>query len=163
MKGLICSGIAPHGFSIVAEISGEELELFKTTRDAMGKLGKVIMKDKPDTIVVLTPHGLRLEGYNSIYTSEYCRGTLSGNGQTVTLEYRCDRDLAKEILKRAVEENIPSVGCNFGALEGEASNIEMDWGTFIPLCFCKEISYNPEIVVIGPTREISLDKLVKLG
>lgn len=163
MKGLICGGIAPHGFSVVPEISGEEFELFKPTRDAMEKLGKIIMKNKPDTIVVLTPHGLRLREYNAIYTSEYCRGTLSGNGKTVALEYKCDTDLAKEILKNAVEENIPSVGCNFGALGGEASNIEMDWGTFIPLWFCKDKNYKPEIVVIGPTREISLDKLVRLG
>lgn len=163
MEGLICGGIAPHGSSVIAEISGEEFELFKPTRDAMDKLGKEIMKNKPDTIIVLTPHGLRLGGYNAIYTSEYCRGKLSGNGQTVALEYKCDKNLANEILKSAIEENIPSVGCNFGALGGEESNIEMDWGTFIPLWFCNENCYKPQIVVIDPTRDIPRGELVKFG
>lgn len=163
MGELVCGGIAPHGFSIIEEISGQEHELFKPTREAMKKLGTMIMNNKPDTIVILTPHGLRLEGYNAIYTSEYCRGQLSANGETVSLEYKCDKELARQILKQAVEDNIPSVGANFGALEGEASNIEMDWGTLIPLWFCKNASYKPKIVVIGPTRDISLNKLVKLG
>lgn len=163
MGQLVCGGIAPHGFSIIEEISGQEHELFKPTREAMQELGKIIMRDKPDTIIILTPHGLRLKEYNAIYTSEYCRGKLSANEETVRLEYKCDKQLAEQILEKAVNELIPSVGCNFGALGGEASNIEMDWGTLIPLWFCEDSSYKPKIVVIGPTREISLDKLVRLG
>lgn len=162
MKGIICGGIAPHGFSTIKEIAGSELELFKPTRDAMEELGKTIMARKPDTIIILTPHGLRIRGYNSIYISEYCRGALCGNGETVFLEHRCDKYLAEEILKCSEDQNIPIVGCNFGGLEGEASSIEMDWGTFIPLWFCKD-NYNPEIVVIGPTREISKGVLIKFG
>jgi len=163
MGNLVCGGIAPHGFSIIEEISGKECELFKPTRYAMDKLGKIIISHKPDTIVILTPHGLRLSGHNAIYTSEYCRGSLNGNEKSISLEYKCDKDLAIEILNQSVEDNIPSVGCNFGAIEGEASNIEMDWGTFIPLWFCKESDYNPQVVIIGPTREISPNKLVRLG
>lgn len=163
MGELVCCGIAPHGFSIIGEIAGEESDLFKPTREAMEKIGGLIKSYKPDTIIVLTPHGLRLKEYNAIYTSEYCRGTLEGNGNKVNLEFKCDKPMAEEILKRATKEKIPSVGCNFGALSGETSNIEMDWGTFIPLWFCKEDGYQPEIVVIGPTRDINLNKLVDLG
>jgi len=55
MGNLVCGGIAPHGFSIIEEISGKECELFKPTRYAMDKLGKIIISHKPDTIVILTP------------------------------------------------------------------------------------------------------------
>lgn len=163
MKGLISAGIAPHGFSIVPEIAGDELELFKPTRDAMETLGRTIMRDKPDTIIILTPHGLRLKGYNAIYTSENCRGSLSGKGKTVELDYKCDRDLAREIIKGAKEKNIPTVDANFGGLEGELSNMDMDWGISIPLWFCKDEDYKPELVVVAPTREIDIEDLVKLG
>jgi len=163
MGELVCGAIAPHGFSIIGEIAGEEFEIFKATRNAMENLGEKIVRHRPDTIIVLTPHGLRLKGYNAIYTSEYCRGTLEAHGKSVGLGFKCDRVMAEEILKRSTENNIPSVGCNFGALSGEASNIEMDWGTLIPLWFCTRDDYNPEIIVIGPTREIPLNKLVKLG
>jgi aromatic ring-opening dioxygenase LigB subunit len=163
MKGILCGVIMPHGFSIIEEIAGNEKELFKPTRDAVTKLGKKIMTKKPDTVIVLTPHGLRLKDYNAIYTCNYCRGNLSANGATVSLDYECDTKLAIDILIASRKAHIPVVGCNFGALSGTASNIEMDWGTLIPLWFCKDDSYKPKIVVINPTRDIKLDQLIKLG
>lgn len=163
MGKLVSAGIAPHGSSIIAEIAGKELELFKPTRDAMINLGNHIMSTKPDTIVVLTPHGMRLKDFNAIYTTAYCRGSLSANNNTVSLAYKCDKDLSLKILEQATAENIASVGCNYGSLSGIGSNINMDWGTFIPLWFCQDESYQPEIVVIGPTRDIALTDLVRLG
>lgn len=162
-NNIICGAIMPHGFSIIEEIAGHEKELFKPTRDAVSKLGKEIMAKKPDTIIVLTPHGLRLKDYNAIYTCNYCRGILSAGGATVSLEYECDTKLAREILHASEKAHIPVVGCNFGALSGMASNIEMDWGTLIPLWFCKDDSYIPKIVVINPTRDIALEQLIKFG
>ena len=163
MGHLICAGIAPHGFSVIGEIAGDEYKLFKRTRDAMEAMGKNIIKDHPDTIIVLTPHGLRLKGFNAIYTSENCRGSLAANGEVVELAYACDKEMALEILEAVDMERIPSVGCNFGGMTGEASNIEMDWGTIIPLWFCQEEGYHPKIVVIGPTREIEPQQLIRLG
>ena len=163
MGKLVSAGITPHGSSIIAEIAGSELELFKPTRDAMQELGKRVMSTKPDTIVILTPHGMRLKDYNAVYTTAYCRGSLSANNNTVSLAYKCDKQLSYGILEQAENESIPVVGCNYGALSGKGSNIVMDWGTFIPLWFCQDEAYQPEIVVIGPTREIPLNKLVRLG
>jgi len=156
-----CS-VAPHGFSIIEEIAGTEKDLFKPTREAMTEMGKRLMEDKPDTIVVLTPHGLRLKGYNGIYTSNNCRGSLSQFEETVSLEYKCDLELSNEILEAVSQTTIPVVGCNYGALSGDLSNIEMDWGTLIPLWFCKS-DYQPEIVVIAPTREIPKEQLIEFG
>lgn len=162
-NNIICGAIMPHGFSIIEEIAGHEKELFKPTREATEKLGKAIMAKKPDTIIVLTPHGLRLKDYIAIYTCNYCRGSLSAGGATVSLEYECDTELAKQILKESEDANIPVVGCNFGALSGPASNIEMDWGTLIPLWYCTDDNHKPKIVVINPTRDIALNQLIRLG
>lgn len=163
MGQLLSYGIAPHGFSIIEEISGDEKEIFRVTRDNMKLFGRAIMKDKPDTIIVLTPHGLRLKGYNAVYTTFHCKGSLSANDQTVTLDYLCDRALAFDILEELEKQGLPVVGCNYGAMSGDLSNIPMDWGTLIPLWFCTDASYQPEIVVIGPTREMPLEKLVVMG
>lgn len=164
MTGLVFAGIAPHGGSVIAEIAGDELELFKPTRDAMEEFGRKIREYKPDTIVVLTPHGLRLKGYNAIYTCEYCRGTLSGAENSVSAEFHCDQPMARQILEQVEAAGIPVVGANYGALAGPASNIEMDWGTLIPLWFSgAQDEEKPEVVIIAPTREIPLQQLVELG
>lgn len=164
MSGLVFGGITPHGFSIISEISGNEYELFSPLREGMELFGQRLKRHNVDTIVILTPHGLRLKGYNAIYTSEYCRGTLGQYGNSVSAEFKCDKTMALNILSRIEAEGIACVGCNYGALEGPASNIEMDWGTLIPLWFCgAQDSVKPEIVVIGPTREIPLEQLVTMG
>lgn len=164
MKGLVFGGIAPHGSSVIEEIAGNEAELFTPTRLAMTELGRRVINKGIDTIVILTPHGLRLQGYNAIYTCEYCSGSLTEFGNTVNAEFKCDKDMAAEILKSAVSKGIPCVGANYGALEGPGSNVPMDWGTLIPLMFMGAREKNkPQIVVMAPTREIPLSQLVDLG
>lgn len=161
---LIYSCIAPHGGSIIEELAGEELELFRPTREAMEKLGEKVKDKKPDTIIILTPHGLRVRDNVCIYTSENCRGSLSENGGTVSADFKCDRELAEKILTEAKERKIPIVGVNYGTASGEASNIEMDWGTLIPLWYMgARDEKKPEIVVIGPSREIPPGQLLELG
>lgn len=164
MPGLVFAGIAPHGFSVIGEIAGKEYELFRPIREGMELLGERLKKHAVDTIVVLTPHGLRLKGYNAIYTSECCRGTLTQYGNSVSAEFKCDKAMALNILSRAETEGISCVGCNYGALEGSGSNVEMDWGTLIPLWFCgAQDNVKPEIVVIGPTREVPFEQLITIG
>ena len=158
------AGIFPHGSSIIGEIAGPELKLYEPIRSGCEKLGERVKEIKPDTIIVITPHGLRLKGYNAVYTSEYCRGTLSDNGITVSADFKCDKEMAIEILENIEKNKIPVVGANFGALSGEESCIDMDWGTLIPLFFMGANSKSqPELVVIGPTREIPLTELVEMG
>ena len=162
--GLVYACITPHGSSIIEELAGNERELFRPTREAMVKLGDKMKSYQPDTIIVLTPHGLRLRGYANIYISESCRGSLSDNGNTISADFKCDRELAETILKKAQEVHIPIIGANYGTISGEASNIEMDWGTLIPLWYMgARDEKRPQLVVIGPSREIPLEDLVKLG
>lgn len=158
------AGIAPHGFSIIEEIAGHEMDLFKPTRDSMELFGELFKTHQLDTIIILTPHGLRLKGHHAIYLSEYCRGSLEQFGKEVHVEFKCDIDLAKQILSQMEEERIPLVGCNYGAISGPLSNIEMDWGTLIPLWFCgAQDEGKPELIVIGPTRDVPLSQLVTMG
>ncbi len=161
---IVFGGIAPHGFSVIGEIAGDDYELFRPIREGMEEFGKRIKKHTIDTIILLTPHGLRITGHHAIYTTASCRGTLSQYGLSVSTEYSCDQEMAKEIYKEVKEADIPIVGCNFGAMSGEASNIPMDWGTLIPLWFSGAQEENkPKLVVIGPTRETSYDSLVDMG
>lgn len=163
MAGIVFGGIAPHGSSIIGELAGDEYAIFEPTRKGMEELAGRMKKYSPETIVIVTPHGLRLQGCNAIYTCAYCSGSLSDNGNTIHEEYKCDQALANDILSRALDIGIPCVGANYGALSGEGSNVPMDWGTLIPLHFLGRIDPKPEIVVIGPTREIPPGQLAALG
>jgi hypothetical protein len=81
---------------------------------------------KPDTIIVLTPHGLRVRGNICIYVSENCTGSLSDNGNTVYADFKCDVPLAEKIYAKAKKKDIQIVAVNYGTASGEYSNIELD-------------------------------------
>lgn len=161
---LVCAAVTPHGSSIIEEIAGEQRELFKPTRVGMEKMAETLAKYQPDTVVLLTPHGLRLKDFNSVYTTEHCRGELSQFGETVSLDYNCDKPLALELLAGIEDAEIPVVGANYGSLSGLGSNIVMDWGTLIPLWFLsKHMPNQPKLVVVTPTRDIPITEMVRLG
>jgi aromatic ring-opening dioxygenase LigB subunit len=161
---LVYACITPHGSSAVGAVAGDQFELFAPTRHYMEEIGKRMMAHKPETIVIATPHGMRLWKHIAVYTTERCRGGLSGGGNKVELDFQCDKPMAMSIIEEGEKAGLPVVGCNYGAMSGPMSNIDMDWGLSVPLYFfgagTKE---QPEVVILGPTREIPLEKTVLLG
>jgi aromatic ring-opening dioxygenase LigB subunit len=162
--GVVFACIAPHGAEIIPELAGDMFEAFAETRKGMEKLASLLKEREPETIVLATPHGLRLEETIGVVTSEFTEGSLEANGKQVKLHCECDRLLAKEILKKARESGLPVVGANYGTSEGPASCMPMDWGTLIPLWFfANQNSDKPKTVIVTPSREISLQCLVDFG
>jgi aromatic ring-opening dioxygenase LigB subunit len=156
--------IAPHGAEAIRELAGDMLEAFAETRMAMEQLAREMKQSGPDTIVLATPHNLRLGGTVGVVTAEFTEGTLEVNNNKVMLRCKCDRQLAKQILENAKKQRLPVVGANYGTSEGEASCMPMDWGTLIPLWFLVgQDQTGPDVVIVTPSREIPLQSLVHFG
>jgi len=164
--GIVYACIAPHGAEIIPKLAGSQLETFDKTRCGMERLTEQMKKYDPTTIVIATPHGLRLTNSIGVVTSEYCEGSLQNNRKSVRLRFRCDRELAFEILVKSKKTKLPIIGVNFGTDEGPSSSMPMDWGTLIPLWFLSQPKKNRKklkIVVVTPSREILLSDLVDFG
>lgn len=137
----------------------------------MRRLAREIKATKPDTIVLATPHNLRLAGKIGVVTAENSSGTLSTSlsaslrgAKRVRLRARCDVEFAKTLLAAAERRRLPVVGANYETAEGSVSNMPMDWGTLIPLWFfLKETRVRARIVIVTPSREIPLQQNVRLG
>lgn len=162
--GIVFACIVPHGAETIPQLAGGKLEAFAKTRRGMEKLASLIRKQNIETIVIATPHNLRLEGFVGVVTAEFAEGSLRTEHGQVSLSFRCNRVLAREILRLSKEAGLPVVGVNYGTSEGDASRMPMDWGTIIPLWFLGvQQPRKPEIVIVTPSREIPLDSLVKFG
>jgi aromatic ring-opening dioxygenase LigB subunit len=156
--------IAPHGAEAIPELAGDMLEAFAETRRGMEQLAEEMKQNRPDTIVLATPHNIRLEGTVGVVTAEFAEGKLEANGNTIKLRCECDRELARQILEGSRKLGLPVVGANYGASEGEASCMPMDWGTLIPLWFLVgQNQAGPNVVIVTPSREIPLQSLVRFG
>lgn len=162
--GVVFACIAPHGSETIQALAGSMLEAFSETRRGMEELAGLLKESESATMVLATPHGLRLEATMGVVTSEFTEGTLEENKGKVALRCECDRELASEILGRARRLELPVVGANYGTSEGPASCMPMDWGTLIPLWFFAGQGQNkPKVVIVTPSREIPLQSLVRFG
>jgi aromatic ring-opening dioxygenase LigB subunit len=162
--GIVYACIAPHGSEAVPELAGDKLDAFGETRRGMEYLAKQMKKQCPHTIVIATPHGLRLDHTIGVVTSEYSEGVLKEKNREIKARLKCDRQLAWKILQEARKAWLPIVGANYGTDKGPASCMQMDWGTLIPLWFFGAQEKNkPKIVIVTPSREIPLAQLVEFG
>jgi aromatic ring-opening dioxygenase LigB subunit len=161
--GIVFACIAPHGAEIIPELAGAMFDAFAETRRGMGELARLMKQAKPETVILATPHGLRLEATIGVVTSEFTEGSLEANGRNAKLRCTCDRVLAKEILEHAHRIGLPAVGANYGTSEGPASCMPMDWGTLIPFWFLVGQDSKTKVVVVTPSREIPLESLIRLG
>lgn len=129
---LVYACIAPHGGEIVPELARDKrtAKSFSETRRGMFELAKQIKSTRPDTIVIASPHNLRLWKKISIVFSENSSGNLQSESKfhrrEISLSVKCDIKFARELYGRARDVGLPVVGANYGTSEGSASDLPMD-------------------------------------
>jgi aromatic ring-opening dioxygenase LigB subunit len=158
--------IMPHGGEIIPDLATRKTgQMFLETTKAARTIAKDIKQSNPQTIVISSPHNLRLQNHIAIVTTENSSGELRGSGKRkVSLKLKCDREFAEELLRETTKEGLPAVGANYGTAEGPASDMAMDWGTIVPLWFvAKEERVKAKIVIVAPSREIPLGANISFG
>jgi aromatic ring-opening dioxygenase LigB subunit len=158
--------IIPHGSDIIPRLAVRKTEhLFEKTRESVRKIAREVRDVRPDTIVIASPHNLRLQNKIGIVTAENSTGQLKGPGvRKVSLSSKCDREFAQDLLQESARKHLPVVGANYGTAEGPASDMPMDWGTLVPLWFVsKEERVKAKTVIVTPSREIPLKENITFG
>ncbi|MDA4128602.1 MAG: hypothetical protein OK422_04010 [Thaumarchaeota archaeon] len=110
---MVYACIAPHGGEAIPSLSSKvERRKFAGTTAGLRRIAGQMKAAKPDTIVISTPHNLRLFRNIGVVISEYSSGKLSDGRGIVSLSMRarCDIEFAKALLSAAVEEKFPVVG-----------------------------------------------------
>jgi aromatic ring-opening dioxygenase LigB subunit len=159
MNPFVFACIAPHGGEIIPELKGLNPDRMAVTRESMEKLGNYMSLARPDCIVVLTPHGTRINGRFSISDSEKMMGGWEENAVYYEMEKFVERDLARKIDEEANKNGILSSTINYGTSSGPISCLQLDWGAIVPLRFMPDVP----IVVITSPRELSFDDHFKFG
>jgi aromatic ring-opening dioxygenase LigB subunit len=160
---LVYACIAPHGGEIVPALAGRKLGLFSPTRRGMRTLALRMNKARPETIVVASPHNLRLLKHIGVVMSENSTGRVAEGRREIRLRAKCDIEFAKKLIDAADARGLPVVGANYGALEGRLSDLPMDWGTLIPLWFFLKGPLKRRIVIVTPSRGIPLRQNLEFG
>ena len=161
---MVYACIAPHGGEIVPALAGDKLGKFMETRKGMKMLAAEMKDARPDTIIVASPHNLRLHRHIGVVTAENSTGTAKEGRNEIRYHAKCDMDLAHKLVDRAERRGVPVVGASYGVYEGPLSDLAMDWGTLIPLWFfLRGSGLKSRIVIVTPSRGIPLSQNFEFG
>jgi aromatic ring-opening dioxygenase LigB subunit len=164
---LVFACIAPHGSEVIAELAGESASRTTATREAMEEVGRLMSEARPETVVVLTPHGVRVTGAVCVMTTERAVGTLEGeHGEgPINVDMAVDTELAQRIAEQAARVyKVPIATAIYGASGGDGCFTPLDWGAVVPLWFLgARWPTPPSIVSITPSRRLTLRQLYDFG
>lgn len=159
---LVFGAIAPHGGDILEEIADDSRVMAKT-RAAMLELGRRFRAARPETVFVLTPHGLIVEGAISCGATKLAGGVLGEPPRQIQAVFDTDLAMVEAIFDEAPAHQIP-----FARLVDEETDREavlpLDWGGLIPLWYTAHTAEpRPKVVVLAPDRNLPRETLVRSG
>ena len=157
MENLVFACIAPHGGIILPVLAGRQARKAVHTREAMEDLGRRVAEAAPDTIVLITPHGHRVDGVFSLLHNRKVRGVLEteegGNANSLTLGFTVDQEFNEALRVQARELGVPVARIGYAVHDEEAFVQELDWGALIPLWFMGALlTPQPRVVIACPDR-----------
>ena len=157
MSGLVFACIAPHGSMIVPVLNEEDAEKALATRAAMEELGRRMAAAQPETIVLVTPHGHRVDNAFSLLNNVRVVGELgfepggSGNGFSITFEV--DKELNAAIVSTAHSLEVPVRRIGYAVIDDPEFYQPLDWGASVPLWFLGSMMRpRPRVVIACPDR-----------
>jgi aromatic ring-opening dioxygenase LigB subunit len=157
MRGLVFACIAPHGSMIIPLLNEEGGQKALVTRAAIEELGRRMAAAQPETIVLITPHGHRVDGAFSLLNNQRVRGDLGaeeeGSGGGFTVVFEVDKELNAAIVEAAQELRVPVTRIGYAVPDDPAFWQPLDWGASVPLWFMGGMFHpRPKVVIACADR-----------
>ncbi|MDD3999817.1 MAG: class III extradiol dioxygenase subunit B-like domain-containing protein, partial [Bacilli bacterium] len=149
MRNILGFYLMPHPPIIIPSIGKGEEKQIKKTSQACEKVAKDIKANKPDTIIIITPHGLMFQDAISISYDLTISGNLANfNAPEVSITKEIDTDLVNKIEGLAHQEKIATIKLNERITRTYNRTFEIDHGSLIPLYFIEKEYQNYKIIQI---------------
>jgi aromatic ring-opening dioxygenase LigB subunit len=142
---LIYVCIAPHAGDLI-----DEPNKVSSTHRSMLEMGAVLGALSPEVIIIINPHGFRVQNAISVSVAERAAAEWSHD---IKLNFEMDYALANQIADQADAMNVPVVRYIYGASGGSDCFIPLDWGALVPLYFMgHRFEPKPKIVHLSPMK-----------
>jgi len=163
MNNIIRGYLMPHAPILIKEIGKGEEEKAQKTIDSMEEISQEIKELKPDTVVVITPHGNFFKDSISINLNKNLEGDFEQFGsKDIKLKFDNDLEVAEKIVNLAKKDSIEIYGFSKEKESSYRLNHKLDHGALVPLHFIAK-EYNEFDVVHINYALFSGEKLYKFG
>ena len=153
----------PHSPLIIPSVGKGQEKVIQSTMDACNKVGEEISKLKPETVVIITPHGTMFSDALAISNEDYIKGDFTKFRDFDTyIEGRIDKKFNEELINICKRENIPAVGIDSNILKKFNRQFELDHGAMIPMYFINKYYKDYKIVHVTYAALSDID-LYKFG
>lgn len=147
---------------MLPEIGGPELSKMAATVEAVEAASALIVSQKPETLVILSPHNYVFPDGAAIIAAPRLYGNLAVFGYPeLSMDVRTDMDLAEEIVNKASQQtDIYRLDAAWSDRFGHP--LSVDQGTFVPLYYLRKAGFTGPIVIMAP-RFDDYDSMTRLG
>lgn len=175
---LVAAAIMPHGFSVISAMDNG-VEDVQHLRRAMERIGTEFRDVGVDVIVLVGPHGTRVDGAMAFVRTGRAAGTIAHDGKSVEMNVPVDYEFVDEIAAAVRADGIPFAAVGFGGNRMNQAVAPMDWGAMGPLWFLghhqdrtghgnvlaptPEGDEGPPVVLITPSRMLGRDQQIAFG
>lgn len=175
---LVGAAMMPHGFMLVPPVS-DDAEGVMATRRAMEDIGRRFTEAGVEAVVLVGPHGTRVDGAMCVMDVGRATGALRYKGKVAEANVPCDRPLVASIRMACELDGIPVAAAGFGGNRADQSVAPLDWGALVPLWFlghdanvpgsgdvlapAPEGDHGPTAVLITPSRALERETMVAFG
>ena len=148
---ILAAYVVPHPPLILPEVGRGEEKKIQLTVNAYERVMKEAAEQKPDTVIIASPHTVMYADYFHIAPGEEAEGSFARFGaEEITVAARYDTVLAKEIEMEAGE-----IGIEAGPVGGR--NAALDHAVMIPLHFLHAHTRDFRVVRLGISGLSPLD------
>lgn len=141
--GITAAFMVPHPPLIVPAVGRGEEKKIQRTIDAYREIAGRIKEQKPETIVILSPHQIMYADYFHISPGDGAKGDFGNfRAKDVKFEVSYDTGFVEELCFLAAQRGLPA-----GTM-GERDK-KLDHGTMVPLYFVDQFYHDYQVVRIG--------------
>lgn len=160
---IVYGALTPHPPLIIPEVGGKQLAEVDSTVRGMKALAQEVAAQKPETLVIITPHGNTFQDAISILALPTLEGNLANFGQPkVGASHPNDIEMLKALATRAADLNFPMVLID--DKQGKYNlNPHLDHGTLVPLRYLEEAGLREVRLLVVSIGLLSLEDIYRCG
>lgn len=163
MKNIIGSYLMPHPPIIIPDIGKGEESKIKETTESCNKIAKEISDNKPETIILITPHGTMFSDAVAISHEASISGDLRQfRAINIKMNISIDTDFNEKLNLNCQSENISCGLVDSKLLSKYNHEFTLDHGAMVPLYFVNKF-YNDYKLVHITYSMIGSINLYKFG